>query len=768
MSGVAPKSMRTWLAIAICVTGWSSAVQAQSPANDVPADVNALQSELGRLQTEYLRPQRLDRNLDLAGRLAEAQLRYFLQEWDAAAAMLVEIVENREFQSLAGWNNARFYLADALFEDRNFTLSRSVFEEIVESGDAQYSLDASRRLLEIALALNEYDRLDELFASMQQRAGALATPEISYVRGKAFYFQLRDEEALASMSLIAVDHRLYNRAQYFVGVLLTRGARYGEALAVFESLAERLSGATSSDERDLLDLALLAIGRVHYEQQEWDSARFAYESLALDSDRIDVATYERAWTQIRQGSIREAIRTLELLEVVARNPRYASEAALLRGDLYMRLQRYGEAVELFEAVADSYAPAEEQLRATLVSAREPSEFFNTLIDSETVTLRLPTEVEPWVEEDPSLERALLMVADRDNLVADIEQCRLIIDELDAVLTGASGAGLFPVFREGWGRAVELQGRLVLTRATLVDAEADAVLARMSASSRTQYEQVHTQRMQVQAQFLQSPRTFDQITESAQRATDVLNEDELEMFRTTQEVEGLLDELAALERFVQRQVLSRQRTQGEGSRLQAQLDEVESELRNQLAESDRLIEAMRIRQLQASRSADIGQNERQIRARLVQLLSEERGLLQGVRSGVSDVDFPRFDQMHETLNSVDEGVETFFSEIGRMVAEQTADVRATLEEERAAMNRYEAALERDQAQIDELAGEIAIASFMEIQQRFSSLTMRANLGILDVAWREKEDLSDRITGLFEERDREYRIMDADFAEIREER
>ena len=768
MSGVAPKSIRTWLAIALCVTGWSSAADAQSPEADLPADVSSLQGELARLQTEYLRPQRLDRNLDLAGRLAEAQLRYFLQEWDTAAAMLVEIVENREFQSLAGWNDARFYLADSLFEDRNFTLSRSVFEEILETGDAEYSLDASRRLLEIALALNEYDRLDELFASMQQRAGTAATPEISYVRGKALYFQGRDDEALASMSQVSADHRLYDRAQYFVGVILTRGGRYGESLAVFESLAGRLSDSTASDARDLLDLATLAIGRVHYEQQQWAEARFAYENIDLESARIDVATYERAWTQIREGSIREAIRTLEFLEVVARNPRYASEAALLRGDLYMRLQRYGEAVELFEAVADSYAPAEEQLRATLESAREPSAFFNALIDPETVTLRLPTEVEPWVEEDSALDRALVMVADRDRLVTDIDACRVIIEELEAVLTGASGAGLFPVFREGWGRVVELQGRVVLTRALLVDAEAAAVMERLGASSRTQYAQVHERRMQLQGQFLQSPRTFDEIAESAQRATDVLNEDELEIFRSTQEVEGLLDELGALERLLQRQVLSRERTQGEASRLQAQLDEVESELRVELEESDRLIEAMRIRQLQTSRSTDVGSAERELRRRLTEVLNEERGLLRSSRTGGSDVDFTRFDQLHETLDGVDSGVETFFSEIGRMVAEQTADVRATLGEERAALDRYEAALDRDQAAIDELAGEIAIASFMDVQQRFSALTMRANLGILDVAWREKEDISDRITELFGERDREYRIMDADFAEIREER
>jgi len=768
MSGVAPKSIRTWLAIALCVTGWSSVAQAQSPVADLPAEVSSLQSELARLQTEYLRPQRLDRNLNLASRLAEAQLRYFLEEWDAAAAMLVEIVENREFQSLAGWNDARFYLADSLFEDRNFTLSRSVFEEIVETGDPEYSLDASRRLLEIALALNEYDRLDELFASMQQRAGTSATPEIAYVRGKALYFQGRDDEALASMAQVSAEHRLYDRAQYFVGVLLARGGRYGESLAVFESLAERLSDATAPDARDLFDLATLAVGRLHYEQQQWDDARFAYETVELDSARIDVATYERAWTQVRQGSIREAIRTLEFLEVVARSPRYASEAALLRGDLYMRLQRYGEAVELFEAVADSYEPAEEQLRATLESAREPSAFFESLIDPETVTLRLPTEVEPWVEEDTSLERVLLMVSDRNTLQADIAECRLVIEELDAVLMGASGAGLFPVFREGWGRVVELQGRVVLTRATLVDAEADAVMARLGASAQTQYAQLHGQRMQLQEQFLQSPRTFDQITESAQRATEVLNEDELDIFRSTQEIEGLLDELGALERFVQRQVLSRQRTQGEASRLQAQLDEVESELRSQLAASDELIGALRIRQLQTSRSTDVGQAERDLRSRFVQVLNEERELLRSARSGASDVDFNRFDQLHETLDSVDDGVETFFGEVSRMVAEQTADVRATLEEERAAMDRYEAALNRDQAEIDRLAGEIAIASFMDVQERFSGLTMRANLGILDVAWREKEDISDRITELFEERDREYRIMDADFAEIREER
>jgi hypothetical protein len=768
MKGLSADTLRTWCLTAL-LTAVASPVLAQNDLGSLPSDVAGLQGEITRLQTEYVQPQTLNRELNLAGRVAEGQLRYFLEDWEAAAIILVDVVENRQFRSLAGWDDARYLLADSLFETRNYTLARGYFEEIVSDNDATWSLDATRRLLEIALALNEYERLDELFAAMQQRAGALATPEISYVRGKSYYQQERDDEALAAMSAVPPDHRLYNKAQYFVGVTLARLARYEESLAAFTALGERLTEAADPSDNELRDLTLLAVGRLHYEIDQWAQARMAYESVASDSQHYDIAIYELAWTQIRQGSIREAIRTLELLEVVAVNARYGSEAALLRGDLYMRLDRYDAAVGLFENVADRFAPAEAELQALIGGGRSPRDFFETLIDPETDALRLPTEIQPWFESEDEVDRVLMLVADRDDMLADVEECRTIIAELDAVLSGAEGAGLFPVFREGWGRATELRSRVVTSLAALADAEAALVAPRLGGADRTQYDRVHGERMQLQGQYLNAPRTFDQLADAATRSSNALNETELDVFRSAQEIEGLLDELAALQRFVQRQALSRQRTQGEATRLLQELATVQQELEAERDRSEVLAEAVRIRQIRVNTSADAPAEVQDLRNAYLNAIRAEREILRAGRSQAGgNAAFAEIDALQEQLSGVETAIDRFFNDISGLVAEQTSEVRAILEEERAAMNRYEEVLARNEESIDLLAGEVAYAAFLRVQDRFSSLTMRANLGILDVAWRQKEDVSDQISDLFDERDREYRILDADFAEIREER
>jgi TolA-binding protein len=756
-----------WQALLLCGGLWTLAPVAHAQnLRAVESNVGDLQSELMRLQAEVARPQALDRGIDLARQFVEGQLRYFTGEYDAAAIFFVDIVENRQFRTLAGWNDARWYLADSLFLLRNYGLARSYFDEIIRDDDPQWAADAARRMLEIAMAQGEYEALDQLFEALMNRVGNRATPEIAFVRGKALYFRARMDEAFASFGQVPADDALYERARYFIGVIQTRAARYDEAVTTFEQVATRLQDATRRDLRDLRDLSILAAARVRYEQRDYVQARDTYLRIAPDSDSADEAAYELAWSQIRMEELSEALRTLEILELVATDGRYIPESQLLRADLLMRIGRREDAEALFEQVASTYAPVELELRRMMASRRSDVSWFDILVDPERAGLRLPVEVEPWFRSNESLDRALGLVADRETAQEDIRLCRSVIAEIDAVLSQNGGAGLFPVYRDAWARAVQLQGDSLGQRVALAELEAALLSTSWSGAQADQWSQARAARQEAWDAFRRLPRTFDQIAERSRRSITDLSRGEMDAFRTTQEIQESLAEIQALRRIVQRQVSRGLRTEAQGRAFVSQLGTLERELTEQQSRTDALIESVRLDQVRQQSQPGLTPAEIQVRARMLDAMAREESALQQGRAQAQNLrdELARIDSLRATLVQLDDGGEAVFGSILQAVAETTAQVRTVLEEERAAVERYDTRLAALQDETEAVAGDVAWAAFVDVQQRFSVLTLRANLGVLDVAWQLKEEASDRIRSLQNAQLRELRLLDADFEEI----
>lgn len=764
---------RAWLSsscaisLVMCVALSSPAGAQTTGLGSIESEVRAITAAASSLNIGYGSASSLTRDLDLADRLSAAQVRMFLEQYDEAASILREVVENRSFRSLAGWPQARFLLGEALMLGRTYTLARGYFEEIVQDSDPTYSARAAGRLLEIALALNEYDRLDALYSELQ-RVGGAASVELAYVRGKALYFQNRDAEAFTALAQVPNGHELHDRAQYFVGVLHTRAAQYDQALATFSAIVDRLQSAQQGDNRDIHDLAVLAVGRVYYEMRDYVMAERWYGRILPDSSRVDVRDYELAWTQIKRDNVREALATLQMLEVTATDRRFRPESQLLRADLLMRINNYDDAVVLFEEVADEFQYADAQLReidselrGLVDSGRSAATWFDRLVDAETASLRLPSDSEPWSRSNPDLDRALALVADREAARLNIEECQRIIAELDAVLNSDTSVGLFPEFRQAWGLGLDVSLNVVEQRRRLVEYEASII---NGAASSAEYQQLRAQRLALEEQYVQTPRSFDEVSARSQTVSESLQGDEYDVFRTMQEVEGLLDEVDALRRILQRQVARGERTIGQARAATEQLDRLETEFRAQMDQAQEVIETVRISQLRASRGPGLTDSDQIVRQRYLEALARERATLASLRSGSGETS--QIESLYGQLDTADRTLDQFFAGVEARVAELTADAREILEEERAAVERYITILGSSENASQVVAGEIAYAAFQDVQRSFSDLTLRANLGILDVAWRQKESLSNRIEDLFERRDREFQELDADFVEIRE--
>ena len=121
-------------------------------------------------------------------------------------------------------------------------------------------------------------------------------------------------------------------------------------------------------------------------------------------------------------------------------------------------------------------------------------------------------------------------------------------------------------------------------------------------------------------------------------------------------------------------------------------------------------------------------------------------------------------MRENVDSSQAALDAYFTDIERAVDTKITDLRVVLSEEQARMITIRSTLEKLRADGARLTGSVAQASFGRVRERLNGLMMRANIGILDVAWQQKEELTKEIGELVRRRQDALSIIDADFEEI----
>jgi acetyl-CoA carboxylase beta subunit len=400
------------------------------------------------------------------------------------------------------------------------------------------------------------------------------------------------------------------------------------------------------------------------------------------------------------------------------------------------------------------------------SRRSPDEYFASLVDADDGVLRIPAQARPWFRNDPSVESALAMVEDLATMEQTVQQCRAIVDELDAVVSGRAGINVFPQWREGWANAVEMLGTLTSVNADLVAAERELVWPSMSAEARARYEGLRSARETLERRYVQTPRTFTEMNERTERIVGALGEQALEMYRAELDANGVRAELDALRDIVAQRRRENTVDPNLAAAWNAELDAIDAEAEQHERAAVAFRDRIRRRQVEVSVADEVGQAEQQLRQQYMAALSDEAQFLAGFRgaTGGRSNTVAAIDDLRSRSVAAEQAIGAFFQQMDQLVLETLASVRTTLAEETAALALYERRLAELQERASELTGAIAHRAFVETHRRFSDLTLRANLGIIDVAWERKEDVSDRIDELFEERNQALRILDADFTEL----
>lgn len=725
----------------------------------VRAEIKAAGGVVEALEERYLKPALLERDYKITARISNGQVFYLTGDYERASMVLLDVAERAGARSHPGYREALYYLADSLYKLRNFNGASRWFEELARRGTPEQKERAIGRLLEIAVATRDEKAA---IAYLERAQAALdrgdVDPQLFYAVGKFRYRQGDFGQALGLFRKVPESHPAWYAARYFAGVTEVRRERLDEAKAEFEIIITRANTSEGLTPAQLaaVEQARLAVGRIHYEKGELGDAIAAYASVPRTSKVFDLALYESVWISIKQKEYERALRKLEIQLISQPEVIRGPDARLLQGKLLLMLARFDDATKAFQEVLFEFEPMQAQMRRVVRQNQgDLIGHFNRLIGRSIANFDLssflPGRAAEFADADVEADRALLLVGDLAAQRRDIEGMQRTIRRLETALAADSRIEIFPKLSEGWVKAAETRARLVLVRGEVLDQVAGA-MERLP----PEYGRLRDGRRRLGARYREVPRSATALMARGARMTDAIRRIDQELFKLDLAIRGLEAQLAAITRYVE----DRSRLAGPSEQDRRVLANVDIELsrakqlRGELEGLAESIEAERIEVGVGDYATARDEYDR------VQYLAAIEAELEWL--GARGVQVPS--DLLAQIRDIDVRASRFQRMAGSLVDERVAELRKTIEREKRNIGMYDGDLVEYQAETESLGGAIAARNFQNVLGRVDTLVLEADIGLVDVAWKQKSDKSEQITRLLDRQAADLKALERSYREV----
>ncbi len=743
------------------------------------SDLEKLSAELNQRSDQvigqYSRSPAIDRLGDVENRFSEAELHFLLENYNAAAVFLFDLVDQPEFQAGKHYRDGLYYLAESLYQQSSFFPARAIFTRLLKVGGGRYSQDALLRIIEVSGKLNDYTGIDGHVEALRA-SGTSLRPQVLYVYGK-FLTRRYDLDAKARLSRalnvfaeVPADSAFDLQARYFMGALYVEAGDLDSAQAAFESILPR--PAKSQRQRGVKELAWIALGRLHYERGDIDKAIDAYQRVERSSTHFYRSLYEIAWAYVKKGDFQNALRAAEILMVGASDSPLAPEAQILIGNLYSKRQKYEKAVETYNDVINTYAPIRDEIDALLSLHDDPVRYFNELIKDEgeafAVESILPPVAVKWASTETDVKQAMAIVGDVEAGDRDVVEGRKIASRIIASLNERT-LEPFPALREGNARATEVQNGTVQMLARLADVERDLLSDVLGGDDRARLSVVRSRRSEFERRFRALPSSQEELEARNKVWVEAITRVEKRAYREKLSAASLNAQIVAIRKWINDTRDRRPESPEEIEAFLRRLDR-EQEVANALeAEADvRLTESLRMKDEVKSGAASA--SESTLRDDYQAALANEASLMESLRVRLP-ADRRHFLSRIESMRTTGEGnlseLQTLIDTIDARAEARRKDIRRQVDVELARLEGYGTQVVEVMGDTKNLVGRIALNSFKRVQDAFYTLILKADVGIIDVAWGRKADKSKEIQRLAQEKDRQIRLLDQEFKEVLEE-
>lgn len=729
----------------------------------IAKQLNSLEDQADQLRRS-LSGEQLESPRLVEERLTDAELLFNMQDYTRASILYLDVVENH--QNHVGFPEALFRLAESLFNSRNFYGARTRYREVLDRsnqpGFRGFSQAALGRLIEISIHLDEFDGVESYFTRLAQLPPTEVTSATHYARGR-FLFHREDQVAAAqAFGRVSQESDEYLRAQYHLGVINVVQEQYQQAVEVFSRVVQ--IEPTTSDDRHVVDLAQIAIGAMRLELDQPEEAIRAYQNVSRNSRVFDQALYQAAAAFSRLGDSTRAERALEVLTVATPDSTYLPRAKILRGNLLLDTGRFSESREVFYDIRNQYEPVREQLDQVLQERRDPAAYFQELVRANLEVFDISSFLPPlavrWVQQEEGFRRAMGTLERTASCRREVDETEGLLIRLEAAVAGPSAVNIFPGLRSAASRSIQMENELAQIRGRLVAAE-----GQMAGGSGGELSEIRQERRRLEQELRSMPidtETYEAQEETARSDYRQLGAD---LARINARIDRLQAMIVAIELYLRDTASNEEGVDPAG--IEAFEEEISnhrgaiSTYRHELTELRTLVETG---QIQVGIGDDRSQRNERLRDRYNDLVRREREQLARRGGGgqfqqAEDL-FRRTDNVSRILTDVDE-------QIVARAQSQSREVQTVLDEERGNLETYLAQLAGLEGEAEEVIGHTAYQNFQQVRDRFYELVRQADVGIIDVAWAEREEHRHRIDRLSTESRRQMQLLDDEFSEVMSE-
>jgi hypothetical protein len=119
-----------------------------------------------------------------------------------------------------------------------------------------------------------------------------------------------------------------------------------------------------------------------------------------------------------------------------------------------------------------------------------------------------------------------------------------------------------------------------------------------------------------------------------------------------------------------------------------------------------------------------------------------------------------------LDRLDQGIEEADGRINTLVDQRVLVITNQVREEESRVAGFRERLGALEREAEDVVGNLIQQQFRQVRLQFYQIVMRADLGLVDVAWEEREEHNNRARLLAEEQNREISALNDEFAEVTE--
>lgn len=754
------------LLLFILFSGVASTASAQE-LERIDGDVRKFDEQVKDLRARYMEPALLRSKYKLEARFNDAKVAYFLKDFQRAAVLFVDVVDDEKFRAFSTYREALFLLGDSLHQMRNYRAARRYLDQLLEMGPGKYYQEAAAKLLKIAFETRNFGDADRVYALLNN-AGSM-NPALAYIAGKALYEQGKYGQARESFQRATVDPEYTTVARYYVGVSFAAEENFEASRQSFQQIIDNPSVVSTRD-AEVIDLAYIALGRLAYEEGDLELAIDYYARPPRGSPHFDAALWEMTWVLIAKKNYQSAKRNVEIFLMEEPDPRFEPEARMLLADLSLRLGNYEEASGDYQELLDRFRPVKAEMDQFVVEQKDLPAFFGTVVEDELRGVEpdfMPPLVARYVGDNPTMKATKVVLQDVRTVSLDVDDSLRMLDEISARLNSSTRIQAFPVLADGMSRGIEIDSRILQTRRELVKAEYDAIQPGLSEGERTEWQARMRSLDALQKKVASAPRTAEQLGEREQIVVSEFDRLRRAIDEVGYQIDSQQAQLSAVDAYIKNQY-GRPLSESEQADIADRRREVMATLEELKGIKTQIQREIDLARQQVGVGDAVSTAEGQLRRQLRAQVADARAWLQQHRSkapGAASAELARIEKLRRQLPPVEAQLDGYFETMNALVDERVTELRDEVAVERDLVEAHRQSIRELITQSQTGAGVLAYLNFMKARADFDEIILRGEVGLTDVSWQRKADMSQKINDLFEQRTLQLQELQKSFEEVR---